>query len=117
MILEIPPEEESRGDLSTIERAGSSSGESEHVELELARVRNTELETELERACEANRVTTEENTKLLEEVSKLQDKLRGEKSKYSSLWRMYCEQLTEYDDTLASKEEELKRLHARLVAL
>ena len=114
MILEIPPEEESRGDLSTIERAGSSSGESEHVEiegedvdgaardaaardseLELARVHTTELEAELERACEANRVTTEENTKLLEEVSKLKDTLRGEKSKYSSLWRMNCEQLTE----------------------
>ena len=30
VILEIPPEEESRGDLSTIERAGSSSSESEH---------------------------------------------------------------------------------------
>ena len=86
-------------------------------ELELARVRTTELEAELEWACEANRVTTEENTKLLEEVSKLQDKLRGEKSKYSSLWRMNCEQLTEYDDTLATKEEELKRLCARLVAL
>ena len=30
---------------------------------------------------------------------------------------MNCEQFTEYDDTLASKEEELKRLCARLVAL
>jgi len=37
------------------------------------------------------------------EVSELNSKIRERKEKYTALWRMNCEQLSEYDQAIASK--------------
>ena len=47
----------------------------------------------------------------------LTNKLGEEKDKYNALWRMNCDQLMEYDIAIATKEEELLSLGARLAAL
>ena len=62
---------------------------------------------------ETNRGVTEENTALLEEVSKYKGKLREEEEKSSALWCMSCEQLMGLDSALAAKEEELDSLRAK----
>ena len=59
-------------------------------ELESVRNRVLELESVLE-------VVTLQNSQLKEELRILQEKLREERAKYNVLWRMNCEQLTEYD--------------------
>ena len=69
---------------------------------------------ELESGLEA---ATQRNVQLEEEVRELHEKLKEERDKYNVLWRMNCEQLTQYDSVVASKEEEIVSLGARLAAL
>ena len=52
-----------------------------------------------------------------QEVSKLKDKIREGKERYSTLWRMNCSQLIEYDEAMANKEEELRALKERVAML
>ena len=94
---------------------GPGSGEPEGegsaaTELESARARMNELEAELLQL-------TKRNQELVEEVRNVTDKLNEEKTKYNVLWRMNCDQLREYDEALAAKEEELLSLGARLASL
>ena len=72
--------------------------------------RLAELEREVKRL-------TEENAALSEEVSELRDGMRVSKQKYRELWRLNCEQLSEYDSLVASKEEEIKALQGRMAEL
>ena len=53
----------------------------------------------------------------MEEVRNVTDKLNEEKTKYNVLWRMNCDQLREYDEALAAKEEKLFSLGAKLASL
>ena len=74
---------------------------------EAAHARISELETEL--------ATMQERTQ--EEVSQLKEKVRSEKERYSALWRMNCERLIEYDESLAERDEEIASLKARIAEL
>ena len=56
----------------------------------------------------------EENEALKLQVEKLTDLLREEKEKCKEAWRLSCQQLAEYDDVLASKEEEIEVLKLRV---
>ena len=60
------------------------------AELETARGRIEELETEVQRL---QRVAAAESAALHGEVSRLEDRVRREKEKYSALWRMNCDRL------------------------
>ena len=71
--------------------------------------RLAELEREVKRL-------TEENAALSEEVSELRDGMRVSKQKYRELWRLNCEQLSEYDSLVAAKEEALQGRMAELEA-
>lgn len=132
VILEIPPEEgDGKADgeaqptsegVSETEDEGSqreavSRGARDKVtsrmrelELELAREHSEELKAE-------NKRTEEENTRLLEEVSHLRERLKVEREKYTTLWRMNCEQLIEHDSLISSKDEEVEHLRARITEL
>ena len=131
IFLEIPPEQRDEEDAGEdgggrekdggVGRDGSGSldgpgsGEPEGegsaaTELESARARMNELEAELLQL-------TERNWKLVEAVRNVTDKLNEEKSKYNVLWRMNCDQLREYDEALAAKEEGLLSLGVRLASL
>ena len=55
--------------------------------------------------------------KLTGEVSHLEEKVIGEKERYSVLWRLNCVQLQEHDEALASKDEEIMALRARVGVL
>ena len=57
------------------------------------------MEAELERL-------TEEDTGLCVEVSVLKEQMEGEKQRYKSLWRLNCQQLAEYDDTVEERERD-----------
>ena len=57
------------------------------------------------------------NTELTDEVRELDKKLGDERERYQALWRMSCEQLTNYDDMVAFKEEEIRMLRARVDSL
>ena len=72
--------------------------------------RVAELEAEVSRL-------TEEKAMLLGEVSSLRDKVQGEKCKYNNLWRESCEQMREYDSTMADKEAEIEALKSRIAAM
>ena len=78
--------------------------------LDSAHARVVELERELEMA-------NHRNTELDEEVRGLRDKLRKERDKYHTLWRMNCEQLLEYDKIIVSKEERIAALELQVAAL
>ena len=64
------------------------------AELETARGRIVELETEVQRL---QRVAAAESAALHGEVSRLEERVRREKEKYSALWRMNCDRLIEHD--------------------
>ena len=73
------------------------------AELESSRERARELAEELERLREAHE---QREMRLAEEVRQLNDRVREEKGKYTTLWRRSCAQLTELDEAIASKDEE-----------
>ena len=136
VILEVPPEEESSerassgseaggGDLerevspaeveiSGHPRGGARGGGVRSPDPELAvelRSRTVELESELKRVHEANQHLEEEKTGLLEEVRQLKESMQREREKYTTLWRMNCEQFIEQDkeiETLQSRVLELE---------
>ena len=60
---------------------------------------------------------SKENATLRGEVSAVREQLEKEKAKCKELWRMSCEQLARHDKHLASKEEEIEKLKARLSEL
>ena len=62
---------------------------------------------ELERA-------TAKNERLKSELSDWQSEAQQQKDRYVQLWRMNCEQLTQFDTTLQEKEEEIQRLREQL---
>ena len=117
VILEIPREEESRGvtptsegELETAtgeedqererEATGGARGsgaepslevfEELRAELESARSRSIRLEAELKRV---QGLAAEETAQLQAEVSQLRERAKGEREKYSALWRMNCDRL------------------------
>ena len=69
-----------------------------------------DLEAELQ-------TVAKQNMELEEEVRSLNDKLKGEQDKYRTLWRMNCDQLQDFDETIAVKEREILSLEAKFVAL
>ena len=84
------------------------------AEVATAQVRATGLETELERV---QLRAAEEATRLQQEVSQLRGSVRSERERYSALWRMNCERLAEFDEIIATKEEENDRLRSRIAEL
>ena len=84
------------------------------AELESSRERARELAAELERLREAHE---QREMRLAEEVRQLNDRVREEKGKYTTLWRMSCAQLTELDEAIASKDEEIEILRRRVHVL
>lgn len=122
LIAEVAANEELGGERESSEeraRARSGSEGSEEsgsggagliAELESAQDRACELEAELE-----SRKHAEEH--LTAEVSRLNDKVREEKEKYTTLWRLNCAQLAEYDEALACKDEEIHALTTKVDGL
>ena len=84
------------------------------AELESLRVRARELETDLERALESRQHLEDQFTT---KVSRLKERVKGEKEKYHTLWRLNCTQLIEYDEALAKKDEENQLLQEQVHAL
>ena len=113
--------ERSGRERSGSERSGSGSSDGgSGMSTEGAGALAAELESACARAAgpeEELRTSGQRNTDLEREVRNLTDKLGEEKDKYNTLWRMNCDQLTEYDIAIATKEEELLSLGARLTAL
>ena len=91
-------------------RDDSTSREELLRQLRAAHNRAHELETELGQARQSCEYVAEE-------VSRLNDKVKEEKDKYMALWRMNCEQLSEYDEAMASRDEELQALRGRVEML
>ena len=132
VVLEVPQEEESasRGvtptsdiELETREEGaelepatGSARGsgieppredfEELRAELESARSHSIRLEAELKRV-----------QGLAAEVSQLKERVRGEREKYSALWRMNCDRLVDHDSVMLAKEKEIDKLRARIEEL
>ena len=48
------------------------------------------------------------------EIARLQEQLEKEKEKYRRLWSLNCAQLTEFDNAILDKDEEIGHLKARL---
>ena len=71
---------------------------------------SSDLQAELERV-------SEQNTQLLEVVSMWKIKGRESKDRCTSLWRMNCEQLSEYDCVITAKEEEILALKECIASL
>ena len=58
-------------------------------------------------------ITTERDA-LLRELQSVKQELELKKARVKELWRMNCEQLSEYDLLLVAKEEEIARLIVQL---
>ena len=123
VIIEIPAEERSgegqppgRGSRSrstSEEDVGGARGEPTAREAELMRQLESALDHECEMKLELERMQEDHEC----EVSELNSKIREGKEKYTALWHMNCEQLSEYDEAIASKDEELQVLRARVEGL
>ena len=101
VFLEVNPENHA-GEEGEVE-AEESSEEGEEVE-------RSEVEA-LRLALQAAEQAAEEARRVLEdEVAELQRKLEREKAKSRDLWKMNCVQLTDFDETLIEKDEEIARL-------
>ena len=72
--------------------------------------RAVELEAEVGRL-------SEENARLLGEVSALRERVEGERMRYKSLWRESCEQLRDNDSAVGEKDAEIEALAERIVML
>ena len=57
------------------------------------------------------------NQRIKEEVRVQRDTIGEERDKYRALWRMNCEQLQDYDQMLANKDENVAVLERRIAAL
>ena len=58
-------------------------------------------------------ITTERDA-LLRELQSVKQELELKKARVKELWRMNCEQLSEYNSLLVAKEEEIARLTVQL---
>ena len=133
-ILELPADETGKRSGGRPRTRSTSSNDEEPEEIddvrdrEKAESREKELKIKLERALEHARELEEELERekdnqermvqqLTETVSQLEEKVKGEKEKYCMLWRLNCVQLQEHDEALASKDEEIITLRARVEAL
>ena len=74
--------------------------------VECERGHSSSLQSDLKRA-------SDRNAQLQEAVSVLEMRERESKTKYTLLWRMNCEQLSEYDRVITVKEGEIVTLKAR----
>ena len=81
------------------------------AELETARQRVAEMEFEMERLQEAH---TAETLRLQSEVSKMEEKVKREKERCSTLWRINCERLVEHDRMISLKDEEVSKLETHI---
>lgn len=77
------------------------------AELESLQDRARQLEEEL-------RSRTHSWEQLTEEVSNHSSKVKGEKDKYTVLWRLNCAQLREFDEDMSRKDGEIHSLRARV---
>ena len=84
------------------------------AELESSRERAREVAAELEWLREAHE---QREMRLAEEVRQLNDRVREEKEKYTTLWCMNCAQLMGFDEAIADKDEEIKILKRRVHVL
>ena len=62
----------------------------------------------------ALREAKEQQTARELEVARLQEQLEKEKERYRKLWSLNCAQLTEFDNAVSAKDEEIDRLKVRL---
>ena len=134
VIVEIPPEDsvqdENPGRREDGEDDGGGGAQEEAVtsrEEELA-ARVADVEAELKstqdraRALETELEWAQETRRLVEdqfgaEVSRLSERVKEEKERYHTLWRLNCSQLMEFDEALAKKEDENSVLRDRLRSL
>ena len=62
-------------------------------------------------------LAAEETAQLQAEVSQLRERAKGEREKYSALWRMNCDRLVDHDSLMLVKEKEIDGLRARIEEL
>ena len=72
------------------------------------------LLAEIQSLCLALQTTKEEVLASQSNVSTLTTQLEGEKKRTKDLWRLNCSQLTEFDSTLAQKDDEIEALQRAL---
>lgn len=114
-------EEELTGMTSSRHRDDTYAQEELELELELEEVKK-QLETtqiEVKKLMEELEKTRESYERALEVkdqvVSDLTDKVKHEKER--TLWRMNCQQLADYDENMASRDEELRALRDKVAVL
>ena len=105
---DLVEEEEERRSM-TSSRRGDDMHAQEELELELEEVKrgswrqrifeSRSLSEELERSHESHEQAQQGKD---QEVSNLTDKVRHENERYSTLWRIDCQQLADYNDSIAS---------------
>ena len=100
----------SGGDLSREHSETREESDAEGTAQDTALARAAEMEKELEMA-------NQRIADLEEEVRVQRDKIGEERDKYRALWRMNCEQLQDYDQMLANKDENIAVLERRIAAL
>ena len=61
-------------------------------------------------------LTTQVST-LKVEVCELTDKLRRETERLNEVWRVSCDQVSSFDETIVAKEEKIGRLRARIAEI
>lgn len=96
--------------------AGRVPHESTEREAELTR----QLESAWEHECELEQELMRRqrnHEQLTEEVRVLNDKVKEGREKYAALWHINCEQLSEYDEGIAPKDEENQALRARVESM
>ena len=92
VFLDVAPEEEEHG--GEITRTGSEGSEEDEV---------AQLQSALREAQNLNKT-------LQDEVSLLKSQLENERKRVKEMWYKNCDQLHEFDETLAAKDEEIERL-------
>ena len=95
------------------EEVGGACGKPTARAAELMRQLQSALGHECEMKLELERVREDHER----EVSELNSKIREGKEKYTALWCMNCEQLSEYDEAIASRDEELQVLRTHVEGL
>ena len=109
----IEVEVSAEGDEEELERDWESASE-ENVSQNGSEMDESQVLDKLKQEFES---AHEENAGLKIDVGQLNEKVKREKDKYKDLWRLNCEQLREYDDAIAEKEEEIERLRRQVAVL
>ena len=92
--------------------SGGSTREHEHVpesenELEVVRIERDELRAEVD-------TLAQEKAALQEQLEALQQALEASKTRVKEIWRVSCEQVSEFEETTAAKDQEIADLKLRL---